>query len=217
MKKTFRMPPPIAILMGLCAFLMFAACDSSGESDADVSDSDNDVVEVEVTGTDITTDKLTNADFESCEEKTSGSDTWLEPTGWNSVEGSGDYWGSYDISTDSDNTYYQLNNYTAKAAVSFSLTQTASLEAGSYKATIQVAGGHSDTSTDTSIAFSAVSEDTSLATTDVSLNGWLEWTTYTISFTLNEASSVTLGISGTLSDQAYCQIDNLKLYLIEEE
>lgn len=194
MKKIFRMPPPIAILMGLCALLMFAACDSSGESDADVSDSDNDVVDtaggidysafldyaiisattwdvwgdfnieftldedanvtVGVTGTlangsycdlddiklyssdDENTNLISNGDFE-----TNGGSY----EGWTASVSSGDTDGDCEATTDqwaSNNktNFLHLSNYDNGMDMTATVTQTVELQAGSYKATIQVAG-----------------------------------------------------------------------------
>lgn len=147
---------------------------------------------------------LTNGDFE-----TKGYD------GWTVNVGSTDIPGSCQVKTDdwddTNNTYFlQMSNYTGTDNLEAKMTQTVALNAGIYTFSIEVAGDN-ESSTSSNLNLSAVSGEQTLSSTPLTLNGWSQWATASITFTLTESTSVTVGVTGTLADSSYCDLDNALL------
>ena len=181
-------------MLGLCALLMFASCDSSGGSSSDSDETLEEeigesaaielygsgswvtktiaftleeaaTINIGVTGTlawssycqldnatlysaDNTTNLLSNGNFEDGTANGYYYDNWDITVG-NSESG----WGKYEVVTESSgNKYLNLSNYddtnnSSKNDLPASATQTVELNAGSYTATIQVAGDNEGSTT----------------------------------------------------------------------
>ena len=147
---------------------------------------------------------LTNGDFE-----TKGYD------GWTVNVGSTDIPGSCQVKTDdwddTNNTYFlQMSNYTGTDNLEAKMTQTVALNAGIYTFSIEVAGDN-ERSTSSNLNLSAVSGEQTLSSTPLTLEGWSQWDTASITFTLEGSESVTVGVTGTLADSSYCDLDNALL------
>ena len=146
---------------------------------------------------------LTNGDFE-----TGGY------TGWTVAIGNTDIPGSCEVKADqwdSNNTnFLQMSNYTGTDNLEAEITQTVTLEAGTYTFSIDVAGAN-EGSTSSNLNLSAISGGQTLSSTPLTLEGWSQWDTVSITFTLEESASVTVGVTGTLADSSYCDLDNALL------
>lgn len=146
---------------------------------------------------------LTNGDFE-----TGGY------TGWTVAIGNTDIPGSCEVKADqwdSNNTnFLQMSNYTGTDNLEAEITQTVTLEAGTYTFSIDVAGANKG-STSSNLNLSAISGGQTLSSTPLTLEGWSQWDTVSITFTLEESASVTVGVTGTLADSSYCDLDNALL------
>ena len=146
---------------------------------------------------------LTNGDFE-----TGGY------TGWTVAIGNTDIPGSCEVKADqwdSNNTnFLQMSNYTGTDNLEAEIMQTVTLEAGTYTFSIDVAGAN-EGSTSSNLNLSAISGGQTLSSTPLTLEGWSQWDTVSITFTLEESASVTVGVTGTLADSSYCDLDNALL------
>ncbi len=146
---------------------------------------------------------LTNGDFE-----TGGY------TGWTVAIGNTDIPGSCEVKADqrdSNNTnFLQMSNYTGTDNLEAEIMQTVTLEAGTYTFSIDVAGAN-EGSTSSNLNLSAISGGQTLSSTPLTLEGWIQWDTVSITFTLEESASVTVGVTGTLADSSYCDLDNALL------
>lgn len=150
---------------------------------------------------------LTNGDFE-----TGGY------TGWTAAIGNTDIPGSCEVKADqwdSNNTnFLQMSNYTGTDNLEAEITQTVELDAGTYTFSIDVAGaneGANEGSTSSNLNLSAISGEQTLSSIPLTLKGWSQWETASITFTLEESASVTVGVTGTLADSSYCDLDNALL------
>lgn len=160
------------------------------------------ISEVRADGTNL----LTNGDFET-----------LDTSGWEASVSLDQTWGDWEVKNDgyaTNNTSYflHLSNYKGVDNLNLTVTQSVSLEAGTYTATIASAGQNQGGSA-SNLVLSAVSGTETLASSAVTLGGWDNWTTSTITFTLTEAATVTVGVTGTLADSSYCDLDNATLVL----
>lgn len=146
---------------------------------------------------------LTNGDFE-----TGGY------TGWTVAIGNTDIPGSCKVKADqwdSNNTnFLQMSNYTGTDNLEAEITQTVTLEAGTYTFSIDVAGAN-EGSTSSNLNLSAISGGQTLSSIPLTLIGWSQWETASITFTLEESASVTVGVTGTLANTSYCDLDNALL------
>lgn len=146
---------------------------------------------------------LTNGDFE-----TGGY------TGWTVAIGNTDIPGSCKVKADqwdSNNTnFLQMSNYTGTDNLEAEITQTVTLEAGTYTFSIDVAGAN-EGSTSSNLNLSAISGGQTLSSIPLTLIGWSQWKTASITFTLEESASVTVGVTGTLANTSYCDLDNALL------
>lgn len=146
---------------------------------------------------------LTNGDFE-----TGGY------TGWTVAIGNTDIPGSCEVKADqwdSNNTnFLQMSNYTGTDNLEAEITQTVTLEAGTYTFSIDVAGAN-EGSTSSNLNLSAISGGQTLSSIPLTLIGWSQWETASITFTLEESASVTVGVTGTLANSSYCDLDNALL------
>ncbi len=151
---------------------------------------------------------LMNGDFE-----TGNYDGWTVNVSDDQVFGE---WSVRTDEWDSNVTnYLQLSNYTGAGRLTAEAVQTIELKAGTYTASVKSAGAD-EGGTASSLLLSAVSEETTLAEKAVPLNGWSEWTTTEVSFTLEEDASVTVGITGKLADSSYCDLDDASLVLVSD-
>lgn len=148
---------------------------------------------------------LTNGDFE-----TGGY------TGWTvNVSDGQEVWGTWQCKTaDTGNTnqtaFLEISNYNNNIDLSAAATQTVELDAGTYTFSIDVAGANED-ATSSNLNLSAVSGGQTLSSIPLTLKGWSQWETASITFTLEESASVTVGVTGTLADSSYCDLDNALL------
>lgn len=147
---------------------------------------------------------LTNGDFEN-----GGY------TGWTvDVSDGQKVWGTWQCKTaDTDNTnqtaFLEISNYQG-IDLSAAATQTVELDAGTYTFSIDVAGAN-EGSTSSNLNLSAVSGGQTLSSIPLTLIGWSQWETASITFTLEESASVTVGVTGTLANSSYCDLDNALL------
>lgn len=148
---------------------------------------------------------LTNGDFE-----TGGY------TGWTvNVSDGQEVWGTWQCKTaDTGNTnqtaFLEISNYYNNIDLSAAATQTVELDAGTYTFSIDVAGANED-ATSSNLNLSAVSGGQTLSSIPLTLKGWSRWETASITFTLEESASVTVGVTGTLANSSYCDLDNALL------
>ena len=148
---------------------------------------------------------LTNGDFETGEY-----------TGWTvNVSDGQEVWGTWQCKTaDTGNTnqtaFLEISNYNNNIDLSAAATQTVELDAGTYTFSIDVAGANED-ATFSNLNLSAVSGGQTLSSIPLTLKGWSQWETASITFTLEESASVTVGVTGTLADSSYCDLDNALL------
>ncbi len=146
---------------------------------------------------------LTNGDFE-----TDGY------TGWTvDVSDGQKVWGTWQCKTaDTDNTnqtaFLEISNYQG-INLSAAATQTVELDAGTYTFSIDVAGANEGSTSNLNL--SAISGGQTLSSTPLTLEGWSQWDTASITFTLEGSESVTVGVTGTLADSSYCDLDNALL------
>lgn len=146
---------------------------------------------------------LTNGDFE-----TDGYAGWTVAIGNTDIPDfckvKADQW-------DSNNTnFLQMSNYTGTDNLEAEITQTVTLEAGTYTFSIDVAGAN-EGSTSSNLNLSAISGGQTLSSIPLTLKGWSQWETASITFTLEESASVTVGVTGTLANSSYCDLDNALL------
>lgn len=146
---------------------------------------------------------FTNGDFETG-----------DASGWTVNAAADQVFGEWNVKTDewdSNRTHFlQLSNYTGVEDMAVEAVQTLELKAGNYTASIQSAGANEGSNL-SSLSLSAVSGNTVLEEADIALNGWSVWETSEISFTLDEDTEVTVGVTGTLADSSYCDLDNAVL------
>lgn len=148
---------------------------------------------------------LTNGDFE-----TGGY------TGWTvNVSDGQEVWGTWQCKTaDTGNTnqtaFLEISNYNNNIDLSAAATQTVELDAGTYTFSIDVAGANAG-ATSSNLNLSAVSGGQTLSSIPLTLKGWSQWETASITFTLEESASVTVGVTGTLANSSYCDLDNALL------
>lgn len=160
------------------------------------------IFEVRADGTNL----LSNGDFE-----TGAVGDWQASVALDQTSGvcevKNDSWAS------SNTSYFlHLANYTGTDNLNVTVTQSVSLAAGTYTASIASAGANQGSSA-SNLVLSAVSGTNTLDSSTLTLGGWDTWTTSTITFTLPEAATVTIGVTGTLADSSYCDLDNAELVL----
>lgn len=155
-------------------------------------------------GSDDGTNYFTNGDFEN-----NGYEGWTVD-----VSNGEDVWGEWTAKTDEGDSnqtrFLQISNYTGTDNLQAEVTQTVTLKPGVYTASIQAAGAN-EGDTQSNLVLSAVSEETTLASSVISLNGWSQWDTCEIEFTLEKEASVTVGVTGTLANSSYCDLDHASL------
>ena len=177
--------------------------DEDGDEDGD-DDGDDDGDEDPVAEDPYVITGLLNGDFETA--STSG---WT--ISYVSTDATDTNYG-YSIKMDSYNSnktnLFNLYNSLSKT-VDFSMTQTVSgLEAGLYRAELQMDGAALDSGLFVSLNGSA---GTSAITT-----GWNKWATYTSEeYTLTADGALTVTISGTVPSGYYGDIDNIILYKLD--
>ncbi len=163
------------------------------------------------------TNYFVNGDFETTE----GADYDGDPVNWTVSVGEGSTWGAYEVkndewASDGSNLFLHMINYTGSGDLPAVATQTVSLGAGTYTATIQSAGENQGSSS-SDLKLTAVSNGTTLASSNIALDGWDAWKTAAITFTLESESQVTVGVTGTLADSSYCDLDNATLAASTDE
>jgi hypothetical protein len=193
---------------GLAIGLSAAMCFSFAPTDNLVG-----ISEVFAEEAEETENLLTNGDFE-----TVGADNWEAPgwsislvnseeTAWGTCKQGSNAW-----ATNNTTTYVELSNYDNGVAVNASAVQTVSLSAGTYTASIQSAGQNQGSEA-SALALTATSGESTLASGSITIGGWDTWTATTITFTLEETADVTIGVTGTLADSSYCDLDDAVLML----
>lgn len=158
-----------------------------------------------------TTNLLTNGDFEN------GMNGWTV----NVSDADETVWGEYEVKNDeyaanNMTNFLHTANYKKSGSLDLTATQSLSLSAGDYTASIQAAGAN-EGSESSSLFLSAVSGDVTLASEAITMGGWDQWTTTTIAFTVEDDAEVTIGVTGMLADSSYCDLDNASLTSGERE
>ena len=154
---------------------------------------------------------LQNGDFENTADA-----AWEgEPVGWSVSLSDGAVWGEYAVKTDAwaadpDNHFLHLANYDQGVDLQAAVTQTLTLAAGTYAASVRSAGENQGAQAST-LALTVSADGEVLASAPLTLSGWDVWSTASLAFTLEAETEVTVGVTGTLADSAYCDLDNAAL------
>lgn len=150
------------------------------------------------------TNYFTNGDFEN-----NGYEGWtVDVSDDETVKGE---WKAKTDEWDSNESQFlQISNYTGTDNLKAEVTQTVTLKPGVYTASIQAAGAN-EGGTQSHLVLSAVAEGTTLASSNISLIEWSQWNTFSIEFTIEEEAMVTVGVTGTLANSSYCDLDQASL------